>query len=148
MRGLSGCFVLLLFVVPGWADELPVGEWTGRYCFAEDDPLQVVYQVEKRELEGERTDWSITMNIAGVAIEFSAVMLQEGALRFLMNPGEEVTCLLNVGEGGIYTGSCRSLVSPEDGQEIRIFMRPPVMEDDSEAVDATPPAISPPDNQP
>lgn len=128
---------LILFAMPISAGDLPTGKWSGSYSFAEDDPLQVKYQVDKfgAELEPPVTSWGITMNVAGVAIEFSAIQLTDNQLSFRMNPGEEVACLLTPGEGGVYKGRCGPVSSPDAPQVIKVFMRPPVIDAEDSAPD-------------
>lgn len=127
---VSLSLALMLSALPVWAVELPVGKWSGSYSFADDDPLQVKYQVKKLVSEQDPLliSWKITMNAAGVAIKFSEIQLLENQLSFRMNPGEEVSCLLNSGEGGVYKGKCISVANPETNQMIKIFMRPPAIE--------------------
>jgi len=121
---------ILLLAGPSGATELQVGTWTGSYLFSGDEPLQVKLLVKKKlsEQEPPLTNWNITMTVAGVAIDFSKIQLTENQLDFRMDPGEEVDCSLRLGEGGIYTGECRSIATPNAEQVIKLFIRPPVVE--------------------
>lgn len=128
MKKLSLFLFVLVLAFPCRGEELPSGKWSGSYCFAEDDPLQVSYQVEKLVSAQQPAviSWKISMNAAGVVIDFKQITLTDGQLGFQMNPGEEVDCLLELGDGGVYKGECRSVSDPDAAQVIKIFMRPPV----------------------
>lgn len=128
MQMRSFCLILLLFALPVAAAELPVGDWSGTYSFADDDTLQVKYQVVKLVPAQDQSVWAITMTAAEVSIQFSDIKLSDNQLSFHMNPGEEVACLLKPGEGGIYKGECSSLDDSDKSQTIEIFMRPPPAE--------------------
>lgn len=149
MKFLGFFLMLWFFALPCLALELPVGKWSGSYNFSEDEPLQVKYKVEKQVSEDEplTVNWKITMIAAGVAIDFSNVQLVEDQLKFRMNPGQEVDCLLKSGEGGVYRGECRSAANPEAAQFIRIFMRPPISADvETEGSETTPESdVAPPE---
>jgi hypothetical protein len=123
---LQLCCCLLLSALPLPAAELLPGEWSGTYRFADDEALPVKYHVERLEAEPDERDSSlaISMNVAGVAIEFSKIQLTDKQLSFRMNPGKEVACLLASAADGTYKGECRSLIDPEDPQIIKVFMRP------------------------
>ena len=124
-----------LFFLPCSAAELPVGDWSGSYSFADDETLQVKYVVSKQQ-QDETATWQISMLAVGEAFEFSDIKLLTDQLQFRMNPGEEVECLLDEGEGGIYKGECHSVADPTAAQVIKIFMRPPSKADDVDGSDA------------
>lgn len=139
---------LSLFVGTLTAAELPIGKWTGTYSFAGDESLLVKYRVEMRVSESGQTERAITMDAAGVTIKFNKIQLSDQQLRFQMNPGEEVDCLLKLGEGGTYKGECVSLENLETEQVIKIFMRPPeTVSDGSLEETATENTISGPDTE-
>jgi hypothetical protein len=76
-------------------------------------------------MEPEGVTWAITMNAAGVEIAFREILLKDGQLSFVMNPGEEVFCLFSLGEVGVYKGECSFRVNPGGAQITKVFMRPP-----------------------
>ncbi len=124
---LCCCLVFLALPLPLSAAELLPGEWSGTYRFADDEALPVKYHVERLEAAPDERDSSltITMNVAGVAIDFCEIRLADDQLSFQMNPGKEVACLLRSADDGSYKGECRSLIDLEDPQIIKVFMRPP-----------------------
>ena len=132
-----GLLLLLLIPLQISAADLPLGQWNGSYTFADDDSLSVKYQVEQVE-SGETSELQITMLVAGVAIPFQQIQLDDSQLTFRMDPGEEVSCTLFLEDGGVYRGECLSTASPDSEQKISLFMRPPPTDE----ADAEPPDTS------
>lgn len=122
--GLVAVAWAVLLALPGSAQELPAGMWTGSVTSPDGDFIEVEYEVALGE---EGLEIAI-IPPAGLAtedrFEFGDVALDDGVLTFSWSPGVWLDCALDLQEDGSYEGECvdeggtsgiLKMVPPEEG---------------------------------
>ncbi len=121
--GLAGVAMLALLAVPGSAQEMSAGLWSGSISSPEGESFEVHYEV----VHGEEGLEIAIIPPAGLApqdrYEFSGIELEDGLLTFGWSPELDVwlDCALDLHEEGFYEGECVA----EDGESGILKMVPP-----------------------
>ncbi len=123
----------LLIVGCGWffpvqssADNLTTGTWIGTYSKIDENDVTVVeYEVQKTsDNPAHEEKYKITLDLHDEPFDFEDLEVTNGKLKFLLNLGEPVTCLLSK-KDGVFKGVC----SQENDEGIKpcfkLTMKPP-----------------------
>lgn len=120
--GLAGVAMLALLAVPGSAQEMSAGLWSGSISSPEGESFEVHYEVVHGE-EGLEIAIIPPPGAPQDRYEFSDIVLEDGELTFGWAPEPDVwlDCALSRHEDGSYEGECVA----EDGQSGILNMVPP-----------------------
>ncbi len=120
--GLAGAALAVLLAVPGSAQELQAGLWSGTVSSPEGQSFEIHYEVVYGE-EGLEIAIIPPPEAPQDRYELSGIELEDGLLTFGWSPEPElwVDCALQLHEEGYYEGECVA----GDGESGILKMIPP-----------------------